>query len=208
MPPFRTAPFHPHPASRIGALLVALAALSGCAASPRTAAPPPAVSTAEEAAVAGRFAEVEARWRGTPYRFGGTDRGGIDCSAFVQAAFAEAFGLGLTRTTRTQSREGKPVARKDLRVGDLVFFLTGRNRRHVGIWLGGERFLHASSRRGVTTDRLAGFYARTYWMARRVLPERAAPPALAERAVVTPLPPKPAATPPPLPPAPARRSGW
>ena len=109
-------------------------------------------------------------WEGTPYLFGGTSRSGLDCSAFVQRVFAENFALGLTRSTSTQVREGQEVSLDELRPGDLVFFQTGRRLRHVGIYLQGGRFLHASTTRGVTTDNLtSGYYQRTFWTARRVL---------------------------------------
>jgi hypothetical protein len=120
-------------------------------------------------AVISRLWDAHADWEGTPYLFGGTTRAGLDCSAFVQRVFAENFGLGLTRSTDTQVREGQEISVDQLRPGDLVFFRTGRRTRHVGIYLQGGRFLHASSGRGVTIDNLSGFYERTFWTARRVL---------------------------------------
>ncbi len=114
--------------------------------------------------------EQHARWRGVPYRLGGTDRGGIDCSAFVQRTFAERFGIALPRTTAQQGRAGVAVTREALRPGDLVFFKTGRKLRHVGIYLGDGRFLHASTSRGVTLSSLENRYWRErYWKARRIL---------------------------------------
>lgn len=183
--------------------------------------------------VLNRLRTAEEIWGGTPYEFGGTSRYGIDCSAFVQRVFAEDFGVAISRSTETQVREGREVRRSELQPGDLVFFRTGRRQRHVGIYLREGEFLHASTSRGVTTDRLDGYYDRTYWTARRVLtPEQIAAlppvdlPAGAPPAVATSEPPRrPAAarrpaSPPPPPPgarlserststtAPARRSGW
>jgi hypothetical protein len=127
-------------------------------------------------AVLGRLREVEDVWEGTPYRFGGANLQGVDCSGFVQRAYAEAFGMALSRSTSTQVLEGREIRRQDLQPGDLVFFQTGRNQRHVGIYLRDGQFLHASTRIGVTVDDLSqGYYDRTYWTARRMLsPDRIA----------------------------------
>lgn len=110
-------------------------------------------------------------WEGTPYRFGGMSRSGIDCSAFVQTIFSETLDFRLTRSTSTQVREGQEIPRAQLRTGDLVFFRTGRTRRHVGIYLGDGQFMHASTRRGVTIDNIntSAYYNSAYWTARRVL---------------------------------------
>jgi hypothetical protein len=113
---------------------------------------------------------AHAEWDGTPYRFGAISRDGVDCSGFVQRVFAETFGMALTRSTHSQVLEGRDVPREALQPGDLVFFRTGRRTQHVGIYLRDGRFLHASTSRGVTVDRLtSGYYDRTYWTARRVL---------------------------------------
>lgn len=110
----------------------------------------------------------------TPYRFGGTTREtGLDCSALVQKVYREAIGLQLPRTTRGLARSGDKVSRKDLQPGDLVFFNTRRRAfSHVGIYLGGNRFLHAPSRGGkVRVERLSvAYWAKRFNGARRVLP--------------------------------------
>lgn len=115
---------------------------------------------------------VYQQWRGTPYRLGGTSKAGIDCSAFVQIGLAEVFQQKLPRTTGEQVRQGKWVAITELKEGDLVFFKTGRTLRHVGIYLGESRFLHASTSQGVMISNLKNPYWRsTYWQARRVIPK-------------------------------------
>lgn len=63
-------------------------------------------------------------WEGTPYRLGGTKKSGIDCSAFVQKAFVEAYKMSLPRTTRQQSKQGVEMSWSDAQQGDLVFFKT------------------------------------------------------------------------------------
>ena len=114
-------------------------------------------------------------WLGTPYRWGGTTRRGIDCSSFVQQLMAATFELELPRTTATQVQRGERVAREDLVPGDLVFFRR-RGVRHVGVYLGAGDFIHASSSRGVTVSTMdSGYWSRYYWQSRRVLPEFEAP---------------------------------
>lgn len=111
-------------------------------------------------------------WLGTRYRYGGTTRRGVDCSAFMQNVYREAFGIQLPRTTASQVGVGRAVSRSELQPGDLVLFRTGRGRRHVGVYLGGGRLAHASSSRGVVIDDLdSSYWRRTYWTSRRVLPE-------------------------------------
>ncbi|MDP5292716.1 NlpC/P60 family protein [Oceanimonas sp. CHS3-5] len=114
--------------------------------------------------------QVYQRWRGVPYRFGGESEQGIDCSAFTQTLYQEAFGMSLPRSTREQVLLGREVERNELRPGDLVFFRTGRSTRHNGVYIGNGRFAHASSSVGVTISRLDNVYWRSrYWQARRVL---------------------------------------
>lgn len=107
------------------------------------------------------------RWAGTPYRLGGTSFNGIDCSALVQNVFSEAFQVELPRTTSRQVNTGVAISRTELEPGDLVFFRPPGNR-HVGIYVGDGRFMHASSSRGVMISKLNNSYwSRYYWQARR-----------------------------------------
>ena len=114
-------------------------------------------------------------WKGTPYEWGGeTKKRGTDCSGFTQGVTYETFTARLPRTSRLQAVHGVPVAKKDLRPGDLVFFALGRNPKkvtHVGIYLGNDRFAHASSSRGVIDDPLLSsrYFKKRYLRARRFL---------------------------------------
>ncbi len=210
--PLRSAMPTPRP-DRLARLLTASAfvLLAGCSTSapfrglsPATEQAQHLPTTTENETEARLLAAADA-WLGTPYRFGGTTRSGVDCSAFVRAVYADAFGLPLSRSTRTQVREGREVERRDLRTGDLVFFRTGPNQRHVGIYLAGGRLLHASSsqNRILVDDFGQGHFQRTYWTARRLLAVAPGlpvlPPAAAE------VPPEPA---PGLVQAAPPRSGW
>lgn len=108
-------------------------------------------------------------WQGTPYRYGGNQKNGIDCSAFVQKAFVEAYQLTLPRTTKEQSKQGIKLDWQDARKGDLVFFKTKRTTYHVGIYLGDMQFMHASTSKGVIISRLDNpYWSSKFWQVRRV----------------------------------------
>ena len=114
--------------------------------------------------------QVYERWAGTPYRYGGQSRDGVDCSSFVRQTVDTVESYELPRTTVEQARVGMSIPRKDLEAGDLVFFKTGALSHHVGIYLGQGRFMHASSSQGVTISRLDNVYWRHhYWQSRRIL---------------------------------------
>ncbi|CAG36409.1 C40 family peptidase [Desulfotalea psychrophila] len=102
------------------------------------------------------------KWEGTPYRYGGQTRRGIDCSAFTQQVYQQLFAICLPRTTRGQIRTGRYIPRNKLHPGDLIFFQIGKGGRHVGIYTGRGKFIHASSSRGVMQSSLA----RRYWQKR------------------------------------------
>merc|ERR1711879_269544 len=97
-------------------------------------------------------------WKGVRYKYGGNSKKGIDCSAFVQ------------KTTKLQSSVGENISMEDLRTGDLVFFKTGFRSRHVGIYLDSGKFLHASTKRGVTISRLDNvYYSKHFWKIKRLV---------------------------------------
>jgi cell wall-associated NlpC family hydrolase len=130
---------------------------------------PFAAGDASEAEVAARLERIAHAWIGTPYRRGGQDANGIDCSALARAVLAE-LGVPLPRTTADQRRTGTQVARDDVAPGDLVFFRLGSRRvNHVGVALDADRFLHASTTRGVVLESLEGtYFGRRFVEARRV----------------------------------------
>lgn len=108
------------------------------------------------------------RWLGTPYKLGGMSRKGIDCSGFVAISYQSLFKVSLPRETKSQAKLGQFIPRQALQSGDLVFFKTGRSLRHVGIYLGRQAFLHASTSRGVVISRLDNPYWNShYWKAKR-----------------------------------------
>jgi cell wall-associated NlpC family hydrolase len=109
-------------------------------------------------------------YRGVPYREGGSDPAGFDCSGFMQYVFRQ-IGTVLPREVRDQFRTGAEIDRGDIEAGDLVFFETiGRGASHVGLAIGGGEFVHAPSTRGVVrVERFTSTYwARRYVGARRL----------------------------------------
>ena len=108
-----------------------------------------------------KIVDVIMDWLGTRYKFGGTTRGGIDCSAFTGQLYRTAGNIEIPRTASEQSTIGQPVhGRANLKFGDLIFFHTRRHARvsHVGIYLGDNLFAHSSSRYGVTISSLESTY--------------------------------------------------
>jgi cell wall-associated NlpC family hydrolase len=97
--------------------------------------------------------------RGTPYRDGGSDLHGFDCSGFTQYVFAQ-YGVGLPRAVRDQYKIGSGVRSSDLQPGDLLFFTTTEpGASHVAIVVGSDEFVHAPSSAGVVrVERLSSAY--------------------------------------------------
>lgn len=108
------------------------------------------------------FAAIE-DWWATRYRYGGTTKKGIDCSAFTGTLISEAFGLSLPRTAREQYAQCEKIAKENLSEGDLVFFNTRGGVSHVGVYLGNSYFVHSSVHSGVTINSLDDdYYSRKY----------------------------------------------
>ncbi len=121
----------------------------------------------------GMLVKVAKSFSGAPYRYGGDSVRGLDCSGYVKKIY-DIFEVQLPRTAREQYYAGVKVAKDDLTTGDLVFFRTKKHLSyptHVGIYIGDDRFIHASSycRQGVKINALSeDYYARRYVGAVRV----------------------------------------
>ncbi len=101
--------------------------------------------------------------RGIPYRNGGSDQSGFDCSGFTQYVFSQ-YGVALPREVREQFKTGKAINRRSFEPGDLIFFTTTEpGASHVGIAVGGDEFIHAPSTSGVV--RVERF-SSSYWAPR------------------------------------------
>ena len=122
---------------------------------------------------------VAESYLGTRYRYGGTDRGGMDCSGFVYTSFRESLNYSVPRTADGIYDWTEKISAEELQPGDLVFFVTaGSKVSHVGIYTGGGRFIHAASEgpsTGVIYSSLdESYWRRTYRGAGRALPWNAA----------------------------------
>ena len=149
-------------------ILVTALVLAGCSSH---RAPPPNPRLSDSIPVIANLNDHLANWRGTPYRYGGTSRRGLDCSAFVMMTFRDKFDLQLPRETRQQAKIGTEIDKEQLLPGDLVFFKTGSGDSglHVGIYDTDDQFIHASTSRGVTRSSLNNVYWRkNFWQARRI----------------------------------------
>lgn len=144
-------------------LAVVILAMAGCAADPmRTTS-----RTAE--GVGDRAAAIALDQVGTPYRFGGNTPRGFDCSGLIHYAYREA-GLDVPRTTAQLWSATAAVGKRELRVGDLLFFSIEGKMSHVGMYVGGKRFVHApqSGRTVEVTSLDAPFYRAALVRAGRV----------------------------------------
>lgn len=105
-------------------------------------------------------------WLGVPYKYGGNDRKGVDCSGLVVQVYKDALGIPLPRTSREQRDHCTSIAKGSLIPGDLIFFATGKKSdqvSHVGIFIGDNLMIHASSSKGVIlSDINSSYYSRTY----------------------------------------------
>ncbi len=110
------------------------------------------------------------KWIGTPYCFGGSTKKCTDCSGFVQSVYKEVFGAKLPRTANQQYKHGKSIRRKLLKTGDLIFFRNWRYKiTHVGIYIGNNKFAHASSSKGVMISSIKDpYFKKRYAGARRL----------------------------------------
>lgn len=110
------------------------------------------------------------KWAGVRYCYGGEDENGIDCSALVQRIYKEAFNIKLPRTTKQQIKVGKSISKQLLQEGDILFFKISYNNLHSGIYLEKGKFIHASSKYGVTLSSIHNPYWRAkYYKAKRCL---------------------------------------
>jgi len=171
--------------------LPALIAVAGCSGKSASVAPEPERATADAATAAKQSTDLleegvvaSARQAlGKPYLYGGTGKGdaGFDCSGLIQYAYAQQ-GISLPRVSRDQATQGREVERAidALQRGDILTFAGqpgGSKVRHVGLYLGGGRFVHSASSKGVMESTLSGTDPNGQWWyvrwvgARRVIRE-------------------------------------
>ncbi|HEY3489451.1 MAG TPA: LysM peptidoglycan-binding domain-containing protein [Candidatus Deferrimicrobiaceae bacterium] len=134
----------------------------------------PIIEEDQPVGLTGRVIKIAKLMLDLPYRFGGTSLTGIDCSGYVQKVFG-FLNIPLPRSAREQFAKGEKIEKEELATGDLVFFKTyARFPSHVGIYLGDNKFIHASSGdHKVKIDSLdAPYFLRRYIGARRLVPDQ------------------------------------
>lgn len=113
-----------------------------------------------------RLVDEAMTWLGTPYRYGGQDKSGADCSGLTMQVYKNALGILLPRNSGQQQKYCNKISYGQIQVGDLIFFTTGRDKArvsHVGMYVGNGYFIHASGSRGVILSQLGeSYYTRNY----------------------------------------------
>lgn len=167
---------------RVISLLIPILILSSCGSSRRTVTTRVHGTADQMVTIAytndiGRQLVKEAqRWLGSPYRFGGHERSGTDCSGLVMEVYNRTLGIALPRSSADQRTFATDIHRNALRHGDLIFFAPGGHGRisHVGIYIGDNRMIHASSSKGViVSDINDSYWQRNYVSSGRILREAA-----------------------------------
>jgi len=103
-------------------------------------------------------------WYGTPYKYGGNNQNGIDCSGFTNVLYKEIYKIQIPRVSKDIAENVKRKYTEDLKEGDLVFFSFGKTGtvNHVGIYLHNNMFVHASTSKGVIISNLTESYYGDY----------------------------------------------
>jgi lipoprotein Spr len=109
-------------------------------------------------------------WYGVKYKYGGKDKGGIDCSGLTSTLYSVVYKKTISCSTKDLVSEVKKIKESDLREGDLVFFNTnGKSISHVGVYLQNHKFVHASTKKGVMiSDMNEPYFKKTYVSSGRV----------------------------------------
>jgi len=149
-------------------LFILIATLISCTSGPIKR-PGRAVSSNKDI-VCNNIVSASRPWMGAPYKYGGTSFDGVDCSGFVQQIYLQVFDIALPRTTKAMFNEGSFVREGWLNCADLLFFknVRGAGVDHVGIYIGNNKFVHASTSRGVViSDLSSDYYSKHFVSARR-----------------------------------------
>ena len=103
-------------------------------------------------------------WYGTPYKYGGKNKKGLDCSGFTSLLCKEVFGKEVSGSSASIFNHCRPVSKKELQEGDLVFFkIDSKVVSHVGVYLQNNKFVHATTKAGVMINDLNEEYYKKYF---------------------------------------------
>jgi len=103
-------------------------------------------------------------WYGVPYKYGGKNKSGIDCSNFTSTLYTKIYNKPITGTSASIFSQCKAVSKNDLKEGDLVFFKIEKDDiSHIGVYLQNNKFVHATTKKGVMIDDLDEAYYKKYF---------------------------------------------
>lgn len=103
-------------------------------------------------------------WMGVKYQYGGLTKNGVDCSGFTNLLYSEVYNKKLARRAQDIYQNSTRVSRASLSEGDLVFFdIAGKKKSHIGVYLTNNRFVHASTSKGVVISDLNNSYYQKYF---------------------------------------------
>jgi len=120
--------------------------------------------------------DIALSYKGSPYRYGGMENSGFDCSGFVFRVFVDATGQRIPRTSAGLYAWAEPISSLEMQKGDLLFFNTTGTVSHVGIYMGNGRFIHSASD-GPETGIIISSLEEPYWKRRYIGAGRVVPPA-------------------------------
>jgi len=109
-------------------------------------------------------------WLGVPYKYGGCDKKGTDCSCLVKMIYQDVYGIDLNRRSIDIMKNSIKVKRKNILEGDLVFFKTSKNKySHVGIYISNNKFVHSTTKKGVIISDLdEPYWSKSYFSVGRI----------------------------------------
>ncbi len=109
-------------------------------------------------------------WTGVPYKYAGRSKAGIDCSGLTATLYLQVYKKTISPSTKALVDEAKKIKQNDLKEGDLVFFNTnGKSISHVGVYLQNDKFVHASTKKGVMiSDMNEPYFKKTYVRSGRI----------------------------------------
>ena len=118
-----------------------------------------------------RLFKLTSEWLGTPYKYSGYNKEGVDCSGLVSCVISNSYSKEIKGTAKDLFHKSKPLNRNELREGDLVFFKIKKNKiSHVGIYLGENKFVHSSLKKGVIiSDLFEPYYEKYFYKGGRII---------------------------------------